>query len=182
MDCLGTHKGCASTVDVCVPTLPVRWTQTPISLGDLALLDVDVDQLLNKAEEKNALSDELSKSLVVRGRMAYAESLSSIDSDSHSFSSHATSKSTRSNASSSISSVQSSSSRASGGKKTKAFARMSLSAIEAVALAETRTKSAAEKKLSRERNYELEKNLALKAVKRRENALRNNFFNVYRGG
>ena len=149
----------------------------PLSLGDLALLDVDVDQLLNKAEEKKCLSDELRKSLVVRGRMAYAESLSSIDSDSHSFSSHATSKSTRSNASSSISSVQSSSSRASGGKKTKAFARMSLSAIEAVALAETRTKSAAEKKLSRERNYELEKNLALKAVKRRENALRNNFFN-----
>eukprot|EP00944_MAST-04C_sp_MAST-4C-sp1_P008041 g8041.t1 len=148
-----------------------------LSLGDLALLDVDVDQLLNKAEKKRSLSDELRKSLVVRGRMAYAESLSSIDSDSHSFSSHTTSKSTRSNASSSISSVQSSSSRVSGSKKTKVFSRMSLSAVEAVALAETRIKSAAEKKVSRERNYELEKSLALKSAKRRENTLRNNFFN-----
>ena len=54
---------------------------------------------------------------------------------------------------------------------------MSLSAVEAVALAETRIKSAAEKKVSRERNYELEKSLALKSAKQRENTLRNNFFN-----
>ena len=148
----------------------------PLSLGDLALLDVDVDQLLNKAEEKRSLSDELRKSLVVRGRIAYAESLSSVDSDSHSFSSHATSKSTRSNTSSSMSSVQSSTSRTPS-KKTKAFGRMSLSAVEAVALAETRIKSAAEKKMSRERNYELEKSLALKTVHQKEKILRNSFFN-----
>ena len=82
-----------------------------ISLNDLALLDVDVDQLLNKNEKTRSLSDEMRRSLHIRGRTAYAESLSSIDTDSqHSFSSHATSKSSRSNASSSISSVRSNSS------------------------------------------------------------------------
>ena len=153
-----------------------------ISLNDLALLDVDVDQLLNKNEKTRSLSDEMRRSLHIRGRTAYAESLSSIDTDSqHSFSSHATSKSSRSNASSSISSVRSNSSstssRASNSKKGKVLARMSLTGIEAVAVAESKRKQAADLKKSMELNYVALKKKQQIDEQNQKQLLSNSFFN-----
>jgi hypothetical protein len=153
-----------------------------ISLNDLALLDVDVDQLLNKSAKTRSLSDEMRRSLVTRGRTAYAESLSSVDTDSlHSFSSHATSKSSRSNASSSISSVNShassTASRTPNSKKGKILARMSLTGVEAMAMAETRKREAANIKKDREKNYATLKKQQLLNEKKQKRLLRNSFFN-----
>ena len=78
---------------------------TPISLGDLARLEVDLDAILPSRDHSGRRNGRMGhgsvtsgassefQHLAYRGRKTYAESLSSIDSDSHnsSISSHASS-------------------------------------------------------------------------------------------